>query len=538
MGERVAVDVAKLKSRLNALKGLRQPHEQIWKDCADYSLPHLSGGFNGEVKSATEIQHQKAKLLDGTATEGVTTSADGFMGGMTPANKLWFGLDAGNETAEERAWLAQSARLIWENLHTSNFDAEAYDAVLSIIVMGWFVLYIDEDDGGGYYTEHWPEAQCFIASSRQGGRVDTIYREFPLSAGAMVKQYGRERVSEQVRQMVDAGKQDETVMVLWAIEPREDYGTGGAVPASRLPFASCHIELANGHTLRESGYHEFPCVVPRWRRLAGTPYALGPMSDALPDSKSVNEVARWEFAAAETVIAPPLKVVDDGVIDARKIRLGPRKVIVCADTNNIAPLLTGAKVEFGQVMVDRLEAKIRRALMADLFDKILQDPAMTATQVNAILGMLRQRMGPRFGRLQAEWLQPLIERAYGLALRAGVLGQPPASLMRRNYAIKYLSPLALAQRVEEVAAMERHEQSLAVEAQADPSVLDTYDWRGGARKRAELLGISPELVRDEKAVKQLQAQRAEAAQAAQQEQINQAAQAKGAEAMAVNLAGA
>ena len=49
---------------------------------------------------------------------------------MTPANKVWFGLDAGNETHEEKAWLSQSARLIWENLHTSNFDAEAYDAVL------------------------------------------------------------------------------------------------------------------------------------------------------------------------------------------------------------------------------------------------------------------------------------------------------------------------------------------------------------------------------------------------------------------------
>ena len=231
----MAVDVAKLKSRLNALKGLRQPHEQIWKDCAEHSLPHLASGFNGDLKDATEIQQLKAKLLNGTATEGVTTSADGFMGGMTPANKLWFGLDAGNETAEERAWLSQAARLIWENLHTSNFDAEAYDAVLSIIVMGWFVLYIDEDDGGGYYTEHWPESQCYISSSRQGGKIDTIYREFPLSAGAMVKQYGRERVSAQVLQMVASGKQDDTLQVLWAIEPRDDYATGGAVAGYPVP---------------------------------------------------------------------------------------------------------------------------------------------------------------------------------------------------------------------------------------------------------------------------------------------------------------
>lgn len=533
----MAVDPAKLKSRLTALRGLRQPHEQIWKDCADYSLPHLASGWNGDMKSATEIQQQKAKLLDGTAGEGVTTSADGFMGGMTPANKVWFGLDVGQESHEEKAWLAESARVIWENLHTSNFDAEAYDAVLSIIAIGWFVLYIDEDDGGGYYCENWPASQCYIASTRQGGKVDTIYREYPMSAGAMVKEYGRNNVPEVVRQMVDNGKQDDTRQVLWAIEPRSDYAAGLAI-ASRMPFASCHMDLATNTILRESGYHEFPCVVPRWRRIPGSAYALGPMADALPDTKSINEVARWEFAAAETVIAPPLKVVDDGVINARNIKLGPRKVIVCNDVNNIAPLLTGAKVEFGQIMVERLEAKIRRALMADLFDKILQDPTMTATQVHAILGMLRQRMGPRFGRLQAEWLQPLIERAYGLALRAGALGEPPESLLQRNYNIKYLSPLALAQKAEDAMAIEAHEASVGAAAQADPGVLDTYDWEAGSRRKAELRGLPPDLIRDQKAVAKLRGTRAQAQQEAQQQQMTVQAQAAGAEAMAVNMAGA
>ena len=533
----MAADPAKLKSRLNALRGLRQPHEQIWKDCGDYSLPHLASGWNGDMKSATEIQQQKAKLLDGTAGEGVTTSADGFMGGMTPANKLWFGLDVGQESHDEKAWLTESARVIWENLHTSNFDAEAYDAVLSIIAIGWFVLYIDEDDGGGYYCENWPASQCYIASTRQGGKVDTIYREFPMSAGAMVNEYGRDKVPESVRQMVDNGKQDETLQVLWAIEPRRDY-MPGMTTADRMPFASCHLDMATNTILRESGYHEFPCVVPRWRRIPGSAYATGPMADALPDTKSINEVARWEFAAAETVIAPPLKVVDDGVINARNIKLGPRKVIVCNDVNNIAPLITGAKVEFGQVMVERLEAKIRRALMADLFDKILQDPTMTATQVHAILGMLRQRMGPRFGRLQAEWLQPLIERCYGLALRAGALGELPESLLQRNYSIRYLSPLALAQKAEEAMAIEAHEASVGAAAQAEPGVLDTYDWEAGQRRKAELRGLPMDLVPDAKAVQAKRDRRAQAQQAAQQQQIQTNAQAAGAEAMALNMAGA
>lgn len=532
----MAADVTKYRQRLTTLKGQRSPHESVWKDCFDYSLPHLGSGFNGQILGAGELQQQKAKLLNGTAGEGMTTSADGFMGGMTPANALWFGLDAGRESDEEKAWLSDAAYTVWENLHASNFDAEAYDAVLGLLAAGWFVLYVDEDEGGGYYCENWPLSQCYISSSRMGGKVDTIYREFPMSAGAMVDFYGFDKVSEHVREMVKNGKQDETVQVLWAIEPRRDY-LPGAQMSNRLPFASCHIDLQTNTILRESGYHEFPCVVPRYRRIPGSAYGLGPMADALPDTKSANEVERWEFAAAETAIAPPMVVVDDGVINARSIKLGPRKIIVCSDVNNIKPLITGANVQFGQIMLEKLELKIRRALMADLFDKVLNDPTMTATQVHAIMGMIRQRMGPRFGRLQAEWLQPLIERCYGLALRRGVLGQPPQSLLDRNYSIKYESPLARAQKLEDVAAMDRFEQALGQESAIQQDVIDNYNWDKGARRRSELLGVPQDLLNTPDEVKTIRENRAKAQAEAAQQQIQLAAQAKSAEAMAGQLVG-
>ena len=533
----MAVDVAKIKQRLTSLQGERSKHESVWRDCFDYSLPHLGSGLNGAILGATDLQQQRARLLNGVAGEAMTTSADGFMGGMTPANALWFGLDAGRESDEERAWLDDAAKTIWENTHQSNFDAEAYDAVLSLLGAGWFVLYCDEDDGGGYYFENWPLAQCYISSTRTGGKVDTIYRQFELSALAAANAYGIDKLGATAQAMVRSGRGDEPIQILWAIEPRQSYLPGSSF-ASDLPWASCQVELTTGTVLRESGYHEFPCVVPRWRRIPGSAYGIGPMSDALPDAKTANEVERWELAAAETVIAPPLVTVDDGVLNARTIKLGPRKIIVANSIDSIKPLITGAKVEFGQLMVERLEAKVRRALMADLFDKVLNDPTMTATQVNAILGMIRQRMGPRFGRMQAEWLQVLIERAYGLALRAGVIGKPPRSLLQRNYSIKYLSPLARAQKLDELGAMDRHEQSLMAEAQVKPDVLDTFDLEEAARWRARTLGLPSEVIRDAKATDKLRKDRAEAQAAARQAEAEQQAQAASAEAMAANMAAA
>lgn len=532
----MAIDPAKLKHRLSALQAQRLPHEQVWRDCFDYSMPHLGIGLSGQQPlTAGEIQLQKARLLNGTAGEGLTTAADGFVGGMTPSNSVWFGIDVGRETDEEKSWLADAGFSIWENLHASNYDAESYDAVLHLLGAGWFVLYVDEDEGGGYYCENWPLSECYIAASRQGGRIDTIYRQYQVTVSEMMAEFGAEKVSEAVRQMAAAGKVDEKVCVVWVIEPRRDYLPGSQI-STNLPFASCRFEAATNRLLSEGGYHEFPVVAPRWRRIPGSAYGIGPMSDALPDAKSANEVERWEFAAAETVIAPPLKVVDDGVINARSIKLGPRKIIVCNDVNNIEPLVTGAKVEFGQLMVERLERKVRKALMADLFDQIFSDPRMTATQVHAILSQIRQRMGPRFGRLQNEWLQPLIERCYGIALRAGVLGQPPQSLLQRNYGIKYLSPLARAQATEEVSSIEAQEQSLLAVAQAQPGVMDTHDWEAAARKKAELRGVPNDLTRNAKQVAQIQTARQQAQQAAQQQQIAAQGQLDAQAAMAQRMA--
>jgi hypothetical protein len=336
--------------------------------------------------------------------------------------------------------------------------------------------------------------------------------------------------------MVAGNKQDDPVQVLWAIEPRPG-AVAGSKLSKNLPFASVTIELDTLHAIHEGGFSEFPCAVPRWMRLPGSCYATGPMSRALPDVRSLQEVRRWEFAAAETAIAPPMKVRDDGVLNPRTVKLGPRKLIVVNDMDSIEPLVTGARVDFGQVVAADLQAAVRRPLMADLFQQLLEDPRMTATQVNAILQVIRQRIGPRFSRLQSEYLAVIVERTYALLLRAGMLGQPPESMAGADYVVRYESPLAKAQKLDEVAAMDQYENGLLVKAQAVPTALDGYDWPEADRHRAKLLGVPLRLVLDAKAVAKKQQAREQAMQQQQQQQVALEAQGAGMTKAAEALAG-
>jgi hypothetical protein len=495
--------------RLATLKGQRQPHEQGWQECLNYSFPERAQGLNGSTvtaNSSQDAQSQKNRILDDTAADSARTLGSSIVSGTTPANSLWFGLDAGldennDAMSEEGRWLDSGARTIFENIHQSNFDAAAYECAIDLTAAGWFVLYIDAAKEGGYHFEQWPIAQCFICSSRLGGLVDTIYREVEMTVEQVVAEYGVDKVSKKTADCYRAEKFDEKVLVCHAIYPRQIHIVG-AKRAKNLPFASIHFEVSAQHIIRESGYHEFPCVVPRWVLIPGSAYATGPMSNALGSIRSVNDIKALELANLDVAVAGMWIAEDDGVLNPRAVKLGPRRIIVANSVESMKELRSGADFNVAFSAEDRLQAAIRKAMLADQLQP--QDgPAMTATEVHVRVQLIRQLLGPIYGRLQAEYLKPLIDRCFGIAYRAGVLGQAPESLQGKIFTVKYLSPLARAQRLEDVTAMDRFEASLIAEAQADPTVLDVYDFEMAARERSSFLGVPQRVMRSPTKVAEL-----------------------------------
>ncbi len=502
--------------RLEALKGIRRPVEKVWEDCFNASYPHRASGF-GSTIDADQAQRKKAEILDVVTTDAVRTLASNIMSGLTPANSRWFALDVGQrESQDERRWLDDAAQVLFENIHASNFDAEAFEAIIDAVCAGWFCLYIDENtEKGGLYFEQWPLASVYAAASTQSGIIDTIYREFELTAEQAVATYGN-AVSGKVKECAEK-KPDEKFTFVLEIKPRKD-GKPGAKMAKNLPFSSITVEKNTKQVVRESGYHEFPCAVPRWLRVPGTPYAVGPLSDALPEANMLNELKRMHLASAEMTIAGMWIAEDDGVLNPRTIKVGPRKVIVANSVDSMKPLQPAGSWQLAQEEIRQSQAAIRKILMADQLQP--QDgPAMTATEVHVRVNLIRQLLGPVYGRLNAEYLQRVIERCFGLAYRAGVFTPPPQSLAGRDFSIRYISPLARAQKLEDVTAVERFAANLGQLAQISPDVLDLVDFEEMARITGDGLGVPMKVMRSEQDVAELREQRAKQQQQQQQQMM-------------------
>ena len=531
----MAAEPQKIKQRLSALKADKQLHEDVWQKCFELSIPERGSGLlSSQILTASEAQTKRAVIYDATAPDAVNVGVATVMGGMVPSNSQWFFLDlGGDESDAEQVWLDGAAKFIWENTHAGNFDAEAFDALLDVWIAGWCVLYIDEADEGGFHTETWPLGECTVASSRPGGLIDTVYREQQLTVAQVVTEYGLDAVSEKVRRQFEDRKYDEKVCIVHAIEPRDLYDPKAKL-GKNMRFSSCHMEVESQQVLRESGYQEFPCMVPRWRRLPNSPYATGPMSAALPDVRTLNEVTKWTLMGAETAIAPPMIAEDDGVLNPRNIRMGPRKIIVANSVDSMKPLITGAKVDVGLLTKEGLQAMVRKILMADQLPPA-DGPVKTAYEWSVRVQTLRQMLGPMFGRFQAEFLQPLVERCFGIAWRANIrsgfrlMGRPPETLLNRNFTVRYLSPLARAQREEEISGMDRYEADVAntVQLTGKAELLDIYDWEEAKRIKGRMLGIPSKLVRDARAMAQINEAKAKQQQAAQAQAQEQALAANG-----------
>lgn len=525
--------------RLGVLKGQRSELDSVWLDCLDHSFPMRGNGFFGTKDDATSMLTKRAKLLDATSTDAGRILASGLMSGGTPSNSRWFGLRAGQDTDAEKKWFDASAETVWENIHASNYDAVGFECCLDMVGAGWFVMYIDVDrERGGYHFEQWPISSCYLASSKPGAVPDTCFRCYELTVEQVVNEFGRDVVSDTTRQLYEQEKLDNKVKLVHAIYPRRMHAVG-AVRGRNMPFASCHIEVDAKHTLRESGYHECPFVAPRWVVVQDTPYAVGPMFDALPDVKQLNRMVYLEDSNADMAISGMWIAEDDGVLNPRTVKIGPRKIIVANSVDSMKPLQSSANFDLSFTKREQLEAKIRKTLMADQLQPV-DGPAMTATEVHVRVQLIRQLLGPIYGRLQAEWLQGMIQRCFGLAYRAGILTQPPQSLNNREFRVTFISPQAKAQKLEDVTAVERTVASVGAMAAAkqDPSIWDNIDTDEAVRIVGDGNGAPSKIIRDRDAVDAMREQRQQQMQEAQQQAQQQEIMQPAAQQMAKNLAAA
>lgn len=537
--EGMQLKAKELVRKYNSMKVELDMWTPTWQELAEFMMPRKA---NVQL-TRSPGQAQTERLMDSTAVHANVLLSASMQSSLTSSSVRWFyyrirGLVPGKIPTVDK-WLEAAGEVTYDELRKSNFNSESSEFYSDLGVFGTAAMFVDEKkkrlgqsfSGLRFLTL---QAGTYVIGENEEGFVDTLGYRFKLTCRQAAMQFGKERISPSLQKNLQEGKNEDAQFdFIHIVYPRYTPGVGENVnvkaPKDR-PWASVWIEEAEAWICKESGYHEFPFVVARWTKASGETYGRSPGYTALPDTKTLNKLVELKLRALAVMVQPPVKVRDDGVLS--QVRLFPGGQTHVRDMDAVEALRIEGRMDVANMEQDKIQGAIRRIFFSDQLQ--LQDgPQMTATEVNVRYEMMQRILGPTLGRLEHEFLAPLINRVFNILNRRKMLPEAPPELAQFYkegglHEIEYEGPLQRAQRLSDLAAIQRFTQMVVPLAQVDMAILDIIDLDEVARVVAKAAGVPAAMIRDQDEIDEKRAQRAEqqAAQA-QAQQMESASKAGG-----------
>lgn len=502
-----------------------------------------------DINRATFIQtrasgeRRTTHLFDSTGLKASGELAAIIHSIVTNPASQWFngqygsGFEADDEAKE---WLEDCISRMFTALNTSNFNVEATLGYRDFGNFGTAIPHMmpvnpTKFEGVRFRSVFLDEIFIEVDSTN---RLTAYYWEhnFTLAQAKSRWPEATDKLTEDLENRV--GKIDalnentkiKRVKFIECVKKREDgsYSKAKNDIAANRPYERTIIAKDDPDTIIvEDGRYSLYTYPYTWNRAPGELYGRGPGSEALPDMRTLNEVVRMDLEATAMQIKPPMKTRHNNVIG--DIRIVPGGVTVCRDPAGLMPFGNDGNVNVSKLRIEDLRNSVKSIF---LLDKLALPPRdqvgeMTAYEIQRRTQEMNQVLGPILARINDEWLQPMLEDLFYLMLRTEGFAEMPESVKGAEIKFHFVNPLSLAQKAEEMAAVQLWMQDLIMLAQAGkPEALDLIDDDNLARGSSEARGVPQRYVTDVKKVKEMRQQRAQQ----QQEQHQADVQAKQADA--------
>lgn len=448
---------------------------------------------------------------------------------LTPRNQLWHQLASDDSDImadrDARLWYQQATKTLFQERYDAiaNFTAANQQVYYSLGAYGTGGVFIDQavDDWNRPVNKlrykNIPMGELFIRENHQG-RIDCVTRWFKLTARQAYQKFGDKIPAALLTAMEQ--KSENMFDFLHCVQPQTDYEEG-AWGVKGMPYSSQYISIQGRALLSEGGFRSFPYAVGRFMQTPMETYGRSPAMQVLPALKTLNAEKATFLKVGHRAADPTLLTYDDGLVDPTMKPGAINKGGMSADGRPLIGILPTGQIQVTKEMMDEERALINDAFLVTLFQILTETPAMTATEVIERTNEKGILIAPTVGRQQSEYLGPLIHRELDLLSRMKRLPEMP-DIIRENegaYNVVYTSPLARAQRAQDVAGLQRTIQSVleVVNATQDASPLDVFNFDVATRETAMIQAVPEHWLNDDKTI---QAKRqARAQQAADQQQI-------------------
>lgn len=513
-----------VKARTDAMVATRYNYESVWQSIADNLF-----GRRDFTTSRTPGTNRKARIYDDTASQMLDMLSGAMQSLLVNPAERWFALrfeDAElNDSREASDWLrAVEFRLDHAiKAATANFNSQCAETFIDLIGFGTGGLFIDDVPGIGVQFSNRPLQEIYIIEDA-AGIVVGVARKFKLTADQAVDKFG------------DKAKSANRAVKTKGFEDKHEYRQlitknndqkPGRLDASGMPWSSVIISMEDQAVMSEGGFREMPLITPRWTKEPGEVYGRGSGHNALSNGGGLNEQKKTAYMAGQLAVAPP-RIMESEAVLGSDVSFAPHALII-VDTSSsqmnppIQELRSSARFDVSEKLLAMDQDSVRAAFHWPLLQS-LQDPRMTATQVLELSAQTQRHLAPILGRIQTEFLDPIIDRVFAIEARGGRLPPMPAELngVPTDYTVDYKSAAFNAQKTNSARLVIDFSSAVANLSSVDPGVLDVVNFDEGVRELGLALDVPPSMMNSPQQVEAIrQANRELAAEQAEAEQMAQ-----------------
>lgn len=518
----------KYRKQINAMFDERQSMgwDAHWKDLARFLNPR-SGLFNDAKPNDGKPKHQD--IYDSTGLRARRILTAGLMSGHASPARPFHRLKVPDEKLMKRQavkiWLdevTRMQRLIWSKSNTYFMLQKIYRETGSF---GTGASIIEEDFEN--VIHHTPLTVGEYALERNSRNVvDTIARRVPYRVLQVVKTFGYDNCSQQLKDMYNRGDFYAWVTINHIIQPRDWEEREYKSPLSKhMKFSSCWFEDGDYFEmklLRESGYRNFPALTPRWDTSSGDTYGESPGMEVLGDVKQLMHDQLRKAQGIDYQTNPPVQVPT--TYKEQQSSRFPGGTMWYDPVSGAAPIKNAIDVQFNiQYVLEDIQdirERINQGFFVDLFLMIanIERSNVTAKEIAEKQEEKLTMLGPVIENLDAEVLIPLVDFTFDRMIEARIVPPPPQELQGMELQVEFIGVLAQAQRAVGIGSADRLLGTIAAMAQLKPEALDKLNQDAVLDDYADMLGVNPEWIVANEDVAIIRQERAkQQAAAAQQE---------------------
>lgn len=521
--------------RLQALKLLRQPWEDVWREIDRFLVPGYVRLEPSEHHSDVGVR-RRLDIKDNRAQRAHRVFRSGMQSGMTSKARPWNKLSTHDmdmkelpavkeflDTTTTRMRMVMNKTNIYDTFHMKHGAQGA---------IGTAVSYMTPDPKYIVRNNYLIAGSYWIASNHLGF-IDTLYHVINMSARQIIDTFSDpgDSIPRAVQSAYDKGDLDTPFLVYHAMEPRKSRDRDSKHKKHK-PFLSNYWmrEASDDEMLRESGT-DINCVIgARWDVVGDDPYGYSLGMDALPDIKQLQHEQARKLEILDKVTRPPMTAPAN--MRGKRHSLLPGSVTYSDEAHakggyRPAIDLSSYRMEALLQDIQYLHDSIDDTMHVPLFLGITNMPGVQPRNEFELAERKEERMlqlGPALDRQQSEELQTTIGILYHYMKEAGMVPEIPEEMEagEGEITVEYTSIMAQAQRAVGVGSIERLTSYVGNWAALKPEALDKIDVDQSIDEYADRIGTPSRIVVADDIVAEKRAKREEGMQ--QEKNVAAAAQ--------------